>query len=426
VNCVAFSPDDARLATASNDRTVRLWNARTGEPLGEPLTGHTGSLTCVAFSPDGSRLASASWDQTVRLWDGRTGEPLGEPLTGHTGSVTCLAFSPDGQRLASGSRDRTVRVWDTRTGMPVGAPLTGQTGWVTCVEFSPDGQRMAIADTDQKLRIWPGAAPAEMLCAKLSANMTARQWCEWVSPDIDYVRVCPALPVPQDHHSVDLTPEQRAQSWAVWVPCVDGQAAEILQRLVGVMPYEVRGWTLVNARWSHLSFYEAHRLVELEFVRDRDTARAFVLEGPRHTLWLNGQSTPIHEVNEAEALALTDSTVDDYLRFFFYFVRGDNGPFVIIEFSDQIESADGVGPHAGDDVDTLTLDDALGKARPLLNHGRVAAGHWLIDVTVAYDGDLFGAQMAVQPSGLVEMTDDEPIGGLGSLVVTDYLALDIE
>ena len=72
---MAFSPDGHRLATASADNTVRLWDATPANPSAQPLTGHTGAVNSVAFSPDGHRLATAGDDSTVRLWDADTGQP---------------------------------------------------------------------------------------------------------------------------------------------------------------------------------------------------------------------------------------------------------------------------------------------------------------------------------------------------------------
>jgi WD40 repeat protein len=77
------------------------------------LRGHSGVVNSVAYSPDGQRLASGSDDQTVKVWDTATGlETL--TLTGHVGSVECIVFSPDGHLLASASEDGTVKVWDAR------------------------------------------------------------------------------------------------------------------------------------------------------------------------------------------------------------------------------------------------------------------------------------------------------------------------
>jgi WD40 repeat protein len=142
VNRVAFSPDGKMIASASDDNTVILWDAETGQPIGQPLAGHTDAVTCAAFHPDGKVLVSGSDDDTIILWDSNTGQPIGKPITGHADSVVSMAFSADGKLLASGGRDNTVILWDAQTYQPIGQFPAGNIVWD--LAFSPDGKKIAV------------------------------------------------------------------------------------------------------------------------------------------------------------------------------------------------------------------------------------------------------------------------------------------
>ncbi|HEY7051156.1 MAG TPA: TIR domain-containing protein [Mycobacterium sp.] len=192
VNSVAFDPSGHLLATAGADGVGRLWNVDTGEPHGDPLIGHDGWVTDVAFSPDGRILASAGRDDVVRLWDVDTGKPVGEPLRSHTNWVNSVAFSPDGRLLATASSDGTARLWDAHTGAPLGDDLRGHTGDVTSVAFSPDGDLLATTGQDASVRVWLAGASKDDLCAKLTHNMSDKQWKTWV-PNLDYSPACQGL-----------------------------------------------------------------------------------------------------------------------------------------------------------------------------------------------------------------------------------------
>ncbi|MEV0192232.1 NB-ARC domain-containing protein [Kitasatospora purpeofusca] len=154
VFAVAISPDGTWLATAGEDRSVRLWDRATGAETAV-LAGHTDWVNAVAISPDGTWLATAGDDGIVRLWDRATGTQTAA-LTGHTDSVNAVAISPDGTWLATAGDDGIVRLWDRATGAET-AVLAGHTDWVNAVAISPDGTWLATAGDDGIVRLWDRA-----------------------------------------------------------------------------------------------------------------------------------------------------------------------------------------------------------------------------------------------------------------------------
>ncbi|MCP4347578.1 MAG: VWA domain-containing protein [Desulfobacterales bacterium] len=147
VTNLAYSPGGTTLASASDDSTIKLWNANTRE-LKYTLTGHTGTITEIVYSPDGNIFASASYDKTIKFWNANTGE-LKHTLTG----VRNITYSPDGNTLASSSDDGTVKLWDANT-KKLKHTLTGHADYVTDIAYSPDGNTLVSSSDDGTVKLW--------------------------------------------------------------------------------------------------------------------------------------------------------------------------------------------------------------------------------------------------------------------------------
>ncbi|KAF8395826.1 hypothetical protein HHK36_019780 [Tetracentron sinense] len=141
-----------RLVSGSDDFTMFLWEPAISKHPKARLTGHQQLVNHVYFSPDGQWVASASFDKSVKLWNGTTGKFV-SAFWGHVGPVYQISWSADSRLLLSGSKDSTLKVWDIRT-HKLKQDLPGQGDEVFAVDWSPDGEKVASGGKDRVLKLW--------------------------------------------------------------------------------------------------------------------------------------------------------------------------------------------------------------------------------------------------------------------------------
>jgi WD40 repeat protein len=151
---VLISRDGQWLAASGMEQKINVWNLRTGEEMGREAIGHEGSIHGVQFSPDGKNVVTASDDGTIRIWDATTGRQ--QKVLRHEYWVRGMAVSPDGKWIASNSLDKTVRLWDMATGKEVyRLPGHGRLGGRRPVAFTADSRSFCTwGDQDTFLRVW--------------------------------------------------------------------------------------------------------------------------------------------------------------------------------------------------------------------------------------------------------------------------------
>jgi ribosome assembly protein 4 len=143
-----------RLVSGSDDFTMFLWEPAVSKHPKARMTGHQQLVNHVYFSPDGQWVASASFDKSVKLWNGITGTFVAA-FRGHVGPVYQISWSADSRLLLSGSKDSTLKVWDIRT-KKLKQDLPGHADEVFAVDWSPDGEKVASGGRDRVLKLWMG------------------------------------------------------------------------------------------------------------------------------------------------------------------------------------------------------------------------------------------------------------------------------
>ncbi|KAH8048648.1 hypothetical protein JL721_11894 [Aureococcus anophagefferens] len=205
--CVCVAPDGTRALTASEDKTVYVWDLASSDFSGAcigTLVGHTRAVLSICVAPDGTRALTASEDNTAKVWDLASGACM-HTLVGHGAGeeervkkfgfrVFSACFTPDGTRALTASQDKTAKVWDLTSGLCVrtlvghtnsydthkGRPVAPSKNGVFAACVTPDGMRALTASGDETAKVWDLASG---LCVRTLVGHTGLVWSACVTPD---------------------------------------------------------------------------------------------------------------------------------------------------------------------------------------------------------------------------------------------------
>jgi ATP-dependent Zn protease len=229
--------------------------------------------------------------------------------------------------------------------------------------------------------------------------------------------------------------QKSTSPWANWKTCPIDVARSAVERMETENPVFFTGVSVKSARHTALSFYTAHELIEVELVSEKGIETAYLLDGKGDTWWLHGSTDPIHEINYREGIQITEETAPDYLRFFCYFLRADDGAFCILEAPDEIQSSFHDDEYFKSKGDALDNDDALLWANlqtaraglaPLRVKGREEESRrFLIDAAIAYNNVRSAVTFGIEMTGEVEMTDDTPVAVMEGMTAPEFPSLNL-
>ncbi|MEH2086810.1 NB-ARC domain-containing protein [Nostoc sp.] len=160
VTALAITPDGERVISGSSDKTIKVWNLKSGQLL-FTLEGHTAPVTALAITPDSERVISSSFDKTLKIWEIKSRKELFTCI-GHKKRVTAVAITPDGKWVISGSIDKTLKIWDLETGQEL-FTLRNNSMPVRTLAITPDGKRLisvsqvsifSFSDPNSFINIW--------------------------------------------------------------------------------------------------------------------------------------------------------------------------------------------------------------------------------------------------------------------------------